>query len=48
MVLNFWCSFCGSCRHVEHSLNKLASAYKGRVAVVALDASPGETVGGNT
>ena len=46
VVLNFWCSFCGSCRHVEHSLNKLASAYKGRVAVVALDASAGETVEG--
>ena len=46
VVLNFWCSFCGSCRHVEHSLNKLASTYKGRVAVVALDASAGETIEG--
>ena len=46
VVLNFWCSFCGSCRHVEQSLNKLASTYKGRVAVVALDASAGETIEG--
>ena len=46
VVLNFWCSFCGSCRHVEHALNKLASTYKGRVAVIAIDASAGETIEG--
>ena len=46
VVLTFWCSFCGSCRHVEHSLDKLASTYKGRVAVVALDASAGESIEG--
>ena len=44
VVLTFWCSFCGSCRHVEHALEKLASTYKGRVAVVALDASAGESI----
>ena len=46
VVLTFWCSFCGSCRHVEHSLDKLYSTYKGQVAVVALDASDGESIEG--
>jgi thiol-disulfide isomerase/thioredoxin len=42
-VLTFWCSFCHSCRHVEHQLDGLAKKYKGQVAVIALDASAGET-----
>lgn len=43
LVLTFWCSFCHSCRHVEHQLDKLAKQYQGRVGVIALDASAGET-----
>jgi len=43
LVLTFWCSFCHSCRHVEHQLDKLAKQYKGQVGVIALDASAGET-----
>jgi thiol-disulfide isomerase/thioredoxin len=43
IVLTFWCSFCHSCRHVDQSLNKLAQNYKGKAAVIALDASDGET-----
>ena len=43
LVLTFWCSFCHSCRHVEHPLDELAKEYKSRVAVIALDASAGET-----
>ena len=43
LVLTFWCSFCHSCRHVELHLNELANKYKGRVGVIALDASAGET-----
>jgi RNA polymerase sigma factor (sigma-70 family) len=43
VVLMFWCSFCGSCRRVEHSLDQLAKKYQGKAAVVALDASAGET-----
>ncbi len=43
LVFTFWCSFCHSCRHVEGDLDKLATKYKGQVAVIALDASAGET-----
>ena len=43
LVLTFWCSFCHSCRHIEHSLDKLAKQYRGQVGVIALDASDGET-----
>jgi thiol-disulfide isomerase/thioredoxin len=43
LVLTFWCSFCHSCRHVEHQLDDLARKYKNRVGVIALDASAGET-----
>ncbi len=44
LVLTFWCSFCHSCRHVEHQLDDLAKKYKNRVGVIALDASAGETM----
>jgi thiol-disulfide isomerase/thioredoxin len=43
VVLSFWCSTCGSCRRVEGHLDKLAKDYKGQAAVIALDASAGET-----
>src|SRR5262249_50029409 len=43
VVLSFWCSTCGSCRRVEHHLDKLARDYEGRAAVIALDANAGET-----
>jgi thiol-disulfide isomerase/thioredoxin len=43
LVLTFWCSFCHSCRHVEHSLDDLAKQYRGKAAVMAVDASAGET-----
>ena len=43
LVLTFWCSFCHSCRHVEHQLDELAEHYHGKVGVIALDASAGET-----
>jgi thiol-disulfide isomerase/thioredoxin len=43
VVLSFWCSFCGSCRRVEHRLDKLAKDYEGQALVLALDASAGET-----
>jgi thiol-disulfide isomerase/thioredoxin len=43
LVLTFWCSFCHSCRHVEHPLDKLAKQYRGQVGVIALDSSDGET-----
>jgi thiol-disulfide isomerase/thioredoxin len=43
LVLTFWCSFCHSCRHVEHRLDELAQHYRGEVGVIALDASAGET-----
>lgn len=46
LVLTFWCSFCHSCRHVEHSLDALAQQYRGKVGVIALDASAGETTEG--
>ncbi len=42
-VLTFWCSFCHSCRHVEGPLDKLAKKYKGKVLVMAVDSSVGET-----
>lgn len=45
-VLTFWCSFCHSCRHVEHSLDALAKQYQGKAGVIALDASAGETTEG--
>jgi peroxiredoxin len=45
VVLSFWCSFCPSCRRVEHGLDKLAKDYEGRALVMALDASAGETAG---
>lgn len=41
--LTFWCSFCHSCRDVEHDLDQLATRYKGKVGVIAVDASFGET-----
>jgi peroxiredoxin len=43
VVLSFWCTTCGSCRRVEHDLDKLAKDYKGQAAVIALDANAGET-----
>lgn len=43
IVLTFWCSFCHSCRHVEHDLDKLAAEYRGKANVYALDSSAGET-----
>jgi thiol-disulfide isomerase/thioredoxin len=46
VVLTFWCSFCHSCRHVEHRLDKLARQYKAKAGVFALDASVGETADG--
>ncbi len=46
LVLTFWCSFCHSCRDVEHYLDELAKQYKGQAGVVALDASAGETTEG--
>jgi thiol-disulfide isomerase/thioredoxin len=39
IVLTFWCSFCHSCRHVEGSLDELATEYSGKAAIFALDAS---------
>ncbi len=44
LMLTFWCSFCHSCRDVEADLDRLATKYKGRVGVIALDASAGETM----
>ena len=46
LVLTFWCSFCHSCRHVEHHLDALARQHKENVGVIALDASAGETTEG--
>ena len=46
LVLTFWCSFCHSCRHVEHALDALAKQHQGTVGIVALDASAGETTEG--
>ena len=46
LVLTFWCSFCHSCRHVEHHLDELAKQYNGQAGVLALDASVGETAEG--
>ena len=43
VVLSFWCTTCGSCRRVEHALDKLAKDYQGQAAVIALDANAGET-----
>jgi thiol-disulfide isomerase/thioredoxin len=43
VVMTFWCSFCPSCREVEHDLDALARKYAGQAIVVALDASAGET-----
>ena len=43
IVLTFWCSFCHSCRDIDQGLNQLAQHYKGKAAVIALDASDGET-----
>jgi thiol-disulfide isomerase/thioredoxin len=45
VVLSFWCSTCSSCRRVEHHLDKLARAYEGEAAVIALDANADETAG---
>lgn len=44
LAFTFWCSFCHSCRDVEADLDKLATKYKGKVGVIALDASAGETM----
>jgi peroxiredoxin/YHS domain-containing protein len=41
--LTFWCSFCHSCRHVEGRLDQFARTHRGKAAVVAVDASAGET-----
>jgi peroxiredoxin len=41
--LTFWCSFCHSCRHMEARLQELARAQRNKAAVVAVDASAGET-----
>ena len=46
LVLTFWCSFCHSCRHVEQHLDELAKQYQGKVGVIALDVSFGETAEG--
>ncbi len=46
LVLTFWCSFCHSCRHVEHPLDALAKQYQGKVGVIAVDSSAGETTEG--
>src|SRR5262249_36736803 len=46
--LTFWCSFCHSCRGVESDLDKFAQVNKGQAAVVAIDASAGETASGIT
>lgn len=46
LVLTFWCSFCHSCRHIEKHLDELARRYNGRVGVIAMDASAGETADG--
>ncbi len=43
VVMTFWCSFCPSCRQVEHRLDALAKKYADKAVVVALDASAGET-----
>ena len=43
IVLTFWCSFCHSCRDIDQDLSRLAEHYKGKAAVIALDASDGET-----
>jgi RNA polymerase sigma factor (sigma-70 family) len=43
VLLSFWCSFCPSCRRVEHRLDRLAKDYQGQALVMALDASAGET-----
>jgi RNA polymerase sigma factor (sigma-70 family) len=42
VVLTFWCSTCGSCRRVEHDLDKLAKDYAGQASVIALDSNSGE------
>jgi RNA polymerase sigma factor (sigma-70 family) len=42
VVLTFWCSTCGSCRRVEHDLDKLAKDYAGQAAIIALDSNSGE------
>jgi thiol-disulfide isomerase/thioredoxin len=46
LVLTFWCSFCHSCRHVEHGLDTLAKQYQGQVGIIAVDSSAGETTEG--
>lgn len=43
LMLTFWCSFCHSCRDVEKPLDAIAQEFKGKAAVIALDASAGET-----
>lgn len=43
VLLTFWCSFCHSCRRVEARVDKLSEAYRGQVAVIAIDSSAGET-----
>jgi thiol-disulfide isomerase/thioredoxin len=43
LMLTFWCSFCHSCRHVERRLDELSRQYRGKVGIIALDASAGET-----
>ena len=43
VMLTFWCSFCHSCRDVERPLDAVAKKHKGQAAVIAIDASAGET-----
>ena len=43
VVLTFWCSFCHSCRDVERRLDELATQFRGKALVMAVDASYGET-----
>lgn len=42
VMLVAWCSYCGSCRSVEHDLQALASEYRDRVSVAALSAHPAD------
>ncbi len=39
VVLTFWCSFCGSCRKIDKSLDEFAAEFKDQATVVAIDAS---------
>lgn len=43
IVISFWCATCDSCRNVERPLAKLATEYRGKAVVLALDSNAGET-----